>query len=37
MNNLDQIITQGQIASALIIIAIALIYIAFGRKSSRSK
>ena len=37
MNNLDQIITQGQIASALLIIAIALVYIAFGRKSSRSK
>ena len=37
MNNLDQIITQGQIASALLIIAIALVYIAFGKKSSRSK
>ena len=37
MINLDQLITQGQIASALLIIAIALVYIAFGRKSSRSK
>ena len=37
MNNLDQLITQGQIATALLIIAAVLIYIAFGKKSSRSK
>lgn len=37
MNNIDQLITQGQIASALLIIAIALVYIAFRKKSSRSK
>ena len=37
MNNLDQFITQGQIASALLIIAVALTYIAFGRKPQSLK
>ena len=34
--NLDQTITQGQIAFALLVIAFALIYLAF-KKSPRSK
>lgn len=35
--NIDTIATQGQIAFALIIIAFALLYIAFGKRSSKSK
>lgn len=40
--NLDQFITQGQIATALVIIAFALVIIAFGKlertkKPTRSK
>lgn len=35
--NIDQFITQGQIASALLIIAVVLVYIAFVRKPTRSK
>lgn len=35
--NLDQIVTQGQIAFALLVIAFALSYLAFSKKSTRSK
>lgn len=37
MTSLDQIMTQGQIAFALIIIAFAVLYYVFGRKPTRSK
>lgn len=37
MNNLDQFITQGQIASALLIIAVVLVYLVFVKKHTRPK
>ena len=35
--NIDQFLTQGQIASALLIIAIILVYFVFAKKPTRSK
>ena len=35
--NLDSVITQGQIAFALLIIAIAVVYYVFAKKPTRSK
>ena len=35
--NLDQIMTSGQIATALIIIAFVLLYMAFGKRPSKSR
>jgi hypothetical protein len=35
--NLDTLITQGQIAAALIVIAFALVIIAFGKLEQRKR
>lgn len=35
--NIDQILTQGQIASALLIIAVVLVYLAFVKRPTRSR
>lgn len=37
MTNLDQIITQGQIAFALMVIAVAVVYYVFAKKPTRPK
>jgi len=37
MINLDQIITQGQIAFALMVVAVAVVYYVFAKKPTRPK